>query len=558
MSCQVDGNTIEFVEANHQYIEIPVEGCAGAADLSGYSATFSYRISGRRGVKICKIEGDTLLVEMEAGETLGLGGRNGWYEARVYKDDKPYTVILGMLSIKPSVDPRLTPPDAEEVFVQSLAGAELRAQTLPPGSDATATADFGDGRVIVTLGIPQGEKGEPGKDTSHIADASVSKEALWSSQNTVDRLCPALELSGSTVVCHPVEGYPLTVVSRITAVYHLDWVQRIANTDQTGTPSPEAPAPLTDDLAAGTYAVPATDQPGSYWQVALEEDLGGVPGCQDVVEVDGYTGKSRIVRNTGVIVLEGTEVINQNASGNYTIQGYPNAKDNGKTGMCSHFPFSFLAPSVYVGTNGAVYFSSGLFDGVDELREYLTAQYEAGTPVTIRYGLASPEVAASQCARAAIAEQELGAVSMELTEPDVDHPCAATGWDGVTMVHSSGETAYTYTAVMPETVYNGELDWRTGILTVQDDEDGLHTVQLDAQQILGLPGENILHSDTGDTMVKGRCDVVYMLDNMAARLETLESAGASSAALCVLGIDPDDDADNALSVIGVDTTGGSV
>jgi hypothetical protein len=563
MRCQaIEGNTIEFVEANHQYIEIPVEGCAGAADLSGYSASFSYRIAGRKGLKVCQIQGNTLTVEMQAGETLGLGGRSGRYEARVYKEDRPYTVILGVLSIVPAVDPRLAPPDAEEVFVQQLAGAELRARTLPPGSDATASAEFGGGgQVIVTLGIPQGEKGESGKGGPPIDDASIGKEAPWSSKNTVDRLCPALDLSGGRVVCHPVEGYPLDVASQIEAVYHLDWVRRTASTTQTGAPSPETPAPLTDDLAAGTYSVPATDQPGSYWQVVLEEDLGGVPGCQDAAEVDGYTGRSRIVRNTGRIVLDGTEAVNQNVSGNYTVQGFPKARDNGKSGICSHFPFSFQ--SVYVGTNGAVYFSSKLFESVEAVKEYLAAQYEAGTPVTIRYGLASPEAAAGQCVRAGSAGQGLGAVPMGLREPDPDHPCAATGWEGVTMVHSSGGAAHTYTAGFPETVYDGELDWRTGVLTVRDGE-GSHTVQLEARQILGLPGENILHSDTGATAVRGRSDPVCLLGEMAARLEgldervqALENAAVSSSALRVLGVDPDADGKAALSVLGVDTTGGS-
>lgn len=36
--------------------------------------------------------------------------------------------------------------------------------------------------------------------------------------------------------------------------------------------------------------------------------------------------------------LEGAEAINQNATGNYTVQGFPKAKDNGKRGICSHLP----------------------------------------------------------------------------------------------------------------------------------------------------------------------------------------------------------------------------
>ena len=42
------------------------------------------------------------------------------------------------------------------------------------------------------------------------------------------------------------------------------------------------------------------------------------------------------------------------------------------------------------------------------------------------------------------------------------------------------------------------------------------TVQLDAQQILGLSGENVLCSDTGDTLVTGRGDLVAELERLKA------------------------------------------
>lgn len=44
-------------------------------------------------------------------------------------------------------------------------------------------------------------------------DTSVSKKP-WSSQNTVDKLCPAFTESGAIVACEPVEGYPLAVTAQ--------------------------------------------------------------------------------------------------------------------------------------------------------------------------------------------------------------------------------------------------------------------------------------------------------------------------------------------------------
>ena len=47
-----------------------------------------------------------------------------------------------------------------------------------------------------------------------INDTAVGGDA-WSSKNIVDKLCPTFTESGAVVVCEPVEGYPLEVVSGI-------------------------------------------------------------------------------------------------------------------------------------------------------------------------------------------------------------------------------------------------------------------------------------------------------------------------------------------------------
>ena len=46
---------------------------------------------------------------------------------------------------------------------------------------------------------------------AYIIDDTRIDEAAWSSKNTVDKLAPAFEESGSIVTFQPVEGYPLTV-----------------------------------------------------------------------------------------------------------------------------------------------------------------------------------------------------------------------------------------------------------------------------------------------------------------------------------------------------------
>lgn len=44
-----------------------------------------------------------------------------------------------------------------------------------------------------------------------IPDDSAVSSKPWSSQNTVDKLCPAFTESGAVVTCEPVDGYPLEV-----------------------------------------------------------------------------------------------------------------------------------------------------------------------------------------------------------------------------------------------------------------------------------------------------------------------------------------------------------
>lgn len=55
---------------------------------------------------------------------------------------------------------------------------------------------------------------EAQKSAVKINDANISKAETWSSQNIIDRLCPAFEESGAIVSCEPIEGYPLSVTAQ--------------------------------------------------------------------------------------------------------------------------------------------------------------------------------------------------------------------------------------------------------------------------------------------------------------------------------------------------------
>lgn len=49
-------------------------------------------------------------------------------------------------------------------------------------------------------------------DACRVDDTAVGDD-VWSSKNTVDKLCPSFTESGAVVICEPVEGYPLSVVT---------------------------------------------------------------------------------------------------------------------------------------------------------------------------------------------------------------------------------------------------------------------------------------------------------------------------------------------------------
>lgn len=79
-------------------------------------------------------------------------------------------------------------------------------------------------------------------------DSAVSKKP-WSSKNTVDKLCPSFSESGSVVVCEPLEGYPLEVVSEFEDI---DSVQQKITLTQSGK-NLVGLATVTYTTGSGTY-----------------------------------------------------------------------------------------------------------------------------------------------------------------------------------------------------------------------------------------------------------------------------------------------------------------
>ncbi len=175
----------------------------------------------------------------------------------------------------------------------------------------------------------------------------------------------AAEITGVPPLRYIGDGRPLT-----------DY--RIAgNTLQDGTPSAEAPVD-----AAGS----------GVWDEAQQSFK--LPLTVNGVEYPIYLGQVETTRRIKKLVLTGEEYW-QLWNGNY-YSSVIDRKGATSTILCTHFinisggiTYSINSSSGLKIASGAVPFVSS----VDDLKEWLAAQYAAGTPVTVWYVLATEETA---------------------------------------------------------------------------------------------------------------------------------------------------------------------
>ena len=130
----------------------------------------------------------------------------------------------------------------------------------------------------------QGPQGEPG--IVNIVDSTIAADSTWSSKNTVDKLCPTINESGSVVTCEPVEGYPLGVVS------HIETVQ-----EGSGTPSPDNVRPIV--ARAGVTLTHSNEAETNTLTIDFGQDVYGG-------SLNWATGVLTIDRK--MVILDGTEV----------------------------------------------------------------------------------------------------------------------------------------------------------------------------------------------------------------------------------------------------------
>lgn len=303
---------------------------------------------------------------------------------------------------------------------------------------------------------------------AQIDDAVASFSKVWSSKRTLDRLCPAFEANGGMVSCHPVEGYPLGVKSRIVAV-------------QTGEGDPS----------------PDNIRPIMGWNAASLTRCGKNLFSNDVNRVQQIDMKN----SSGGDITRWGYVLDLPA-GNYVIKG--EYKENN------------LKYEIYA---LVVYKDNKQHNGTPAINPLAYGILGKATAFTVGRGeqLVIHSGSATDIANSII---RFGKLNLYIFADD----------GNTESVPYQGDT---YTTQFPETIYGGEYDWVTGVLTVTHDKDNgtgeiyelaePYIVQLEPQTIPAISGLNNLWSDTGETSVTGRSDPVYIMGQIEDRLTALEA-----------------------------------
>ena len=305
---------------------------------------------------------------------------------------------------------------------------------------------------------------------------------IWKNTNTdfVDKCCPSFAESGSVVTCDPVEGYPLNVVS------HIEPVQ-----SGSGDPSPENVRPIT-----------------GWEQVKL---LHGGKNLFNLDKVKKITSKSIVFdvnKDTGEITCEFVSGGIHFNCGNFPAGTYTLSVDSGDIFYMNAF--------IRRATNGTNILTLWL--------NYNTYNktFTADEPFYLEFGGTYTEDNSLYGTYTFRLQLEAGTTATEY-EP------------------YRGEEI---TLDLGQTVYGGNLDWKTGLLTItkgniesyagEDVPDGWIsstgelstgaqvvypiaesvTVQLTPQEILSLSGTNTLYSDTGDTDVSGKADPTAVIEKL--------------------------------------------
>ncbi len=220
-------------------------------------------------------------------------------------------------------------------------------------------------------------------EAARVDDTKVG-ETVWSSRAIADRLCPEFSIDGDVVVCQPVAGYPLAVVSEIEPV-------------QTGEPKPQTPCPIVPH----TTVKLTLSNPESGGEYLAELDREVYAGTYDWSEcILTITHKLLTLtgeESAGLWKISGADIYTTGIISDHDRSG------QSINGLCSHAPQNNqgLVDSTYLchanKNVGGLSFNKVVANwgfpecSVAALVAFLKAQYAAGTPVQVLYKLGTPQ-----------------------------------------------------------------------------------------------------------------------------------------------------------------------
>lgn len=324
---------------------------------------------------------------------------------------------------------------------QAVENMTASAETLAPDAQASVTKTTQDDVVNLKFGIPQGQpgqnggyyqpsvsedgqlafnpsqedmpavpsayiKGPPGQDAPQIDDSRVSSATPWSSRQIVDTLAPEFEVSGPVVTCTPVAGYPLHVVSQIMPVQEGE-----------GDPSPDNVRPIRGWTEANLWVAGKNLWDNDY---AMNPD-------------NWENGTYYALR----LPLAPNATYTLSMSKNNMFKNY-NPDYNGK--------FSFYLGEIpYTSVGNKLIGNATVFD----------------VPLTYTFSTSDKPMYANLYSRA------YGESGFEITFTELLVNLQIEAGSTPTPYTPYNPASKTITLPFGQTVYGGDLDWTTGVLTVE-------------------------------------------------------------------------------------------
>ena len=418
---------------------------------------------------------------------------------------------------------------------------------------------------------------ERAEAASQLDDDVVAKDRVWSSKATVDRLCPAFDLSGQIASCYPVEGYPMAVTSGIGVAQA-----------GSGEPSPDNIRPITGHTGARLTRCGKNLLANS----AASATKGGMTYTCNADGSITCTGTSTATQTFAI----STDVL---PAGSYILSGCPAGGALSGTGTY-RLQIDAAMPdgtTVYAGDIGAgAAFTLG--DKPVSMTMFIVITRE-GThnnlvfrPMVRRASDPSPEYepyrgeAYEAEWEAAIGGGRFDWATGELTtEWEYLALDGTESWDIYTETDDASRRYHFIVVGTKDTYVNGEnggvicSHWLQKLILASTDNIGVHLhnsaynedrllfrpdmavydtadkwkeylreqaaagtpvtvvlqrttptiTQLEAREIVALDGENCLYSTTGSTTVKGRADPGTIIGDMESRLAALEAAVMNNA-----------------------------